>query len=64
MDITKRMPTGTLSDGVGITIPPVASQSTHPSITDGGEINGHTYDPAFRQLVEGEARQRIAGYIA
>ncbi len=37
---------------VGITILRVGLKSTD-LITEGGEIQGHTYHPAFRQLVEG-----------
>ncbi|MEI3503765.1 MAG: hypothetical protein V8Q42_09030 [Anaerovoracaceae bacterium] len=61
MDITKEMLPGILSDGGGITISPGESVCAKASVTDGGEINGHTYHPAFRQLVEGEACEKIAG---
>lgn len=40
-------------DGAGIKIIRVGLKSTD-LIREGGEIQGHTYHPAFRQLVEGE----------
>lgn len=40
-------------DKAGINIIRVGLKSTD-LITDGGEIQGHTFHPAFRQLVEGE----------
>ena len=40
-------------DGAGINIIRVGLKSTD-LITEGGEIQGHTFHPAFRQLVEGE----------
>lgn len=46
-------------DGAGITIMRVGLKSTD-IIGKGGAINGGTYHPAFRQLVEGEiAKERI-----
>ena len=46
-------------DDAGITIMRVGLKSTE-IIGEGGAINGGTYHPAFRQLVEGEiARERI-----
>ena len=61
VDITKEM-YRILSDA-GITILRVGLKSTD-LITDGGEINGHTYHPAFRQLVEGElARESLESQL-
>ncbi len=55
--ITKEM--YRIIDGAGINIIRVGLKSTD-LITDGGEIQGHTYHPAFRQLVEGElAREQL-----
>ena len=46
-------------DDAGITIMRVGLKSTD-IIGEGGAINGGTYHPAFRQLVEGEiAKERI-----
>lgn len=50
VDITKEM--YRILDGAGINIIRVGLKSTD-LITDGGEIRGSTYHPAFRQLVEG-----------
>lgn len=45
--------------GAGINIIRVGLKSTD-LITEGGEIRGHTYHPAFRQLVQGEiARENL-----
>ncbi len=49
--ITKEM--YKILDEAGINIIRVGLKSTD-LITEGGEIQGHTYHPAFRQLVEGE----------
>lgn len=50
-------------DDAGITIMRVGLKSTD-IIGEGGAINGGTYHPAFRQLVEGEiARERIEPLI-
>ena len=49
--ITKEM--YKILDSAGINIIRVGLKSTD-LITEGGEIQGHTYHPAFRQLVEGE----------
>ncbi len=49
--ITKEM--YNILDEAGINIIRVGLKSTD-LITEGGEIQGHTYHPAFRQLVEGE----------
>lgn len=55
--ITKEM--YKILDGAGINIIRVGLKSTD-LITEGGEIQGHTYHPAFRQLVEGEiAREQL-----
>ncbi len=55
--ITKEM--YRILDDAGITILRVGLKSTD-LITEGGEINGHTYHPAFRQLVEGQiARESL-----
>ena len=55
--ITKEM--YRILDDAGITILRVGLKSTD-LITEGGEINGHTYHPAFRQLVEGQiAREAL-----
>lgn len=57
VDITKEM--YRIIDSAGINIIRVGLKSTD-LITDGGEIQGHTYHPAFRQLVEGDlARERL-----
>lgn len=45
-------------DSAGITILRVGLKSTD-LITEGGEINGGTYHPAFRQLVEGEIAKEM-----
>lgn len=46
-------------DNAGINIIRVGLKSTD-LITEGGEIQGHTFHPAFRQLVEGEiAREQL-----
>ena len=51
-------------DDAGITIMRVGLKSTD-IIGEGGAINGGTYHPAFRQLVEGEiARERIEALLA
>lgn len=50
VDITKEM--YRILDGAGINIIRVGLKSTD-LITEGGEIRGSTYHPAFRQLVEG-----------
>ena len=49
--ITKEM--YRILDNAGINIIRVGLKSTD-LITEGGEIRGHTFHPAFRQLVEGE----------
>lgn len=49
--ITKEM--YKILDDAGINIIRVGLKSTD-LITEGGEVRGHTYHPAFRQLVEGE----------
>ncbi|MFR4018747.1 MAG: radical SAM protein, partial [Clostridia bacterium] len=49
--ITKEM--YRILDDAGINIIRVGLKSTD-LITEGGEIRGHTFHPAFRQLVEGE----------
>lgn len=55
--ITKEM--YKILDDAGINIIRVGLKSTD-LITEGGEIQGHTYHPAFRQLVEGEiAREQL-----
>lgn len=55
--ITKEM--YKILDDAGINIIRVGLKSTD-LITEGGEIQGHTYHPAFRQLVEGAiARERL-----
>lgn len=55
--ITKEM--YKILDGAGINIIRVGLKSTD-LITEGGEVRGHTYHPAFRQLVEGEiAREQL-----
>ena len=51
VDITKEM--YKILDGAGINIIRVGLKSTD-LITEGGEIRGSTFHPAFRQLVEGE----------
>jgi len=51
VSITKEM--YKILDDAGINIIRVGLKSTD-LITEGGEIQGHTYHPAFRQLVEGE----------
>lgn len=57
VSVTKEM--YRILDGAGINIIRVGLKSTD-LITDGGEIQGHTYHPAFRQLVEGEiAREQL-----
>ena len=51
-------------DSAGITIMRVGLKSTD-IIGDGGAVNGGTYHPAFRQLVEGRiARERIEEKLA
>lgn len=51
-------------DNAGINIIRVGLKSTD-LINENGEINGGTYHPAFRQLVEGEiARERIESLLA
>lgn len=61
VDITKEM--YRILDDAGITILRVGLKSTD-LITEGGEINGHTYHPAFRQLVEGElARESLESQL-
>lgn len=55
--ITKEM--YKILDAAGINIIRVGLKSTD-LIAEGGEIQGHTYHPAFRQLVEGEiAREQL-----
>lgn len=50
-------------DGAGIKIIRVGLKSTD-LIREGGEIQGHTYHPAFRQLVEGEiAKEQLEGQL-
>lgn len=57
VDITKEM--YKILDDAGINIIRVGLKSTD-LITEGGEIQGHTFHPAFRQLVEGEiAKERL-----
>ena len=51
VSITKEM--YKILDNAGINIIRVGLKSTD-LISDGGEIRGHTFHPAFRQLVEGE----------
>ncbi len=51
VQITKEM--YRILDSAGINIIRVGLKSTD-LITEGGEIQGHTFHPAFRQLVEGE----------
>ena len=54
--ITKEM--YKILDEAGINIIRVGLKSTD-LITEGGEIQGHTYHPAFRQLVEGEIAKEL-----
>ena len=50
-------------DDAGINIIRVGLKSTD-LIREGGEIQGHTYHPAFRQLVEGEiAKEQLEGQL-
>ena len=50
-------------DDAGINIIRVGLKSTD-LITEGGEVRGHTYHPAFRQLVEGEiAREQLEAQL-
>ncbi|MDO4485712.1 MAG: radical SAM protein [Bacillota bacterium] len=57
VEITKEM--YKILDDAGINIIRVGLKSTD-LITEGGEIQGHTYHPAFRQLVEGQiAREQL-----
>ena len=59
--ITKEM--YKILDNAGINIIRVGLKSTD-LITEGGEIQGHTYHPAFRQLVEGEiAREQLEAQL-
>lgn len=59
--ITKEM--YKLLDDAGINIIRVGLKSTD-LITEGGEVRGHTYHPAFRQLVEGEiAREQLEAQL-
>lgn len=59
--ITKEM--YRILDDAGINIIRVGLKSTD-LITEGGEIQGHTYHPAFRQLVEGEiAREQLESQL-
>lgn len=61
LDITKEM--YRLLDDAGITILRVGLKSTD-LITEGGEICGNTYHPAFRQLVEGEiAKEKLEAQL-
>lgn len=53
-----------LLSNAGINIIRVGLKSTD-LITEGGEIQGHTYHPAFRQLVEGEiAREQLEAQLS
>ena len=57
VEITKKM--YRILDEAGINIVRVGLKSTD-LITEGGEVRGHTYHPAFRQLVEGQlAREEL-----
>lgn len=59
--ITKEM--YKILDGAGINIIRVGLKSTD-LIAEGGEVRGHTYHPAFRQLVEGEiAREQLEAQL-
>ncbi len=59
--ITKEM--YKILDNAGIKILRVGLKSTD-LITDGGEIRGHTFHPAFRQLVEGEiAKEQLEAQL-
>lgn len=59
--ITKEM--YRILDDAGIRILRVGLKSTD-LITEGGEISGHTYHPAFRQLVEGElAKEQLEAQL-
>ena len=50
-------------DGAGINIIRVGLKSTD-LITEGGQIQGNTYHPAFRQLVEGEiAKEKLESQL-
>lgn len=61
VDITKEM--YKILDDAGINVIRVGLKSTD-LITEGGEIQGHTYHPAFRQLVEGEiAREQLEAQL-
>lgn len=59
--ITKKM--YMILDGAGINIIRVGLKSTD-LITEGGEIQGHTFHPAFRQLVEGDiAKEQLESQL-
>lgn len=61
VDITKEM--YRILDNAGINIVRVGLKSTD-LITEGGEVRGHTYHPAFRQLVEGQlAREELESQL-
>ena len=61
VQITKEM--YKILDSAGISIIRVGLKSTD-LITDGGEIQGHTFHPAFRQLVEGDiAREQLEAQL-
>lgn len=61
VSITKEM--YKILDGAGINIIRVGLKSTD-LITEGGEIQGHTFHPAFRQLVEGDiAKEQLEAQL-